>query len=57
MSLEAGGTAAVRQESTGVHFGVDRPDADGISILGPESTNPPTPGPLENTHIVLQNCS
>ena len=33
-------------ESTGVHFGVDRSDADGIGIFGQESTSPATPAPL-----------
>src|SRR3954471_18058014 len=36
-------------ESTRVHSGVDRFDADGIGILGPESANPPTPLPPEKT--------
>src|SRR5689334_6466090 len=36
-------------ESAGVHFRVDRMNADGIGILGPESTNPPTRHPRKNT--------
>ena len=44
-------SSAVRQESTGVHFGVDRSEADGIDIFGPESTNPPMFCPSENTPI------
>jgi hypothetical protein len=32
-----------RRESTRVHSGVDRFDADGIGVLAPESTNPATP--------------
>src|SRR5262249_53159674 len=34
-------------ESTGVHSGVDRLDADGTRVYGQESTNPATPGPLK----------
>jgi hypothetical protein len=30
---------------------VDRFDADGIGVFGPESTNPPTPGSLKNHSI------
>jgi hypothetical protein len=30
---------------------VDRFDADGIGVFGPESTNPPTPTPLKNHSI------
>ena len=54
---EAGGTPAVGQESTRVHFGVDRLEADGIEVFAPESTNPPIRRPRKNTYIVLQNCS
>jgi len=43
----------IRQESTGVHFGVDRSEADGIGISGPESTNPPTRPPSKNTILAL----
>ena len=36
------------RESTGVHSGVDRLDADGTRVSGQESTNPPIPGSVKN---------
>ena len=38
-------------ESTRVHSGVDRFDADGIGIFARESTNPPTPLPPRKTTL------
>src|SRR6185437_7204342 len=35
-------------ESTEVHSGVDRLDADGTRVSGQESTNPPIPGFVKN---------
>ncbi len=55
MSLEAAGAREVRQESTGVHSGVDRPDADGIGIFGPESTNPSAPAPSKKPILPLRS--
>src|SRR5579871_6460000 len=44
-------SAGSPQESTGVHSGVDRLDADGTRVLGQESTNPPILSQLKNTPI------
>jgi hypothetical protein len=39
-------------ESTRVHCPVDRLNADGIGISGPESTNPPTPHPPSKNTLI-----
>src|SRR3954464_4929016 len=49
-------SAAVgRQESTRVHPGVDRLDADGTRVLAPESTNPATPRP-PSKNTLFRGC-